>query len=454
MKRKVGFIALILTLAIAVCGFVGCSLFDETDSLRISRYPRIVYHVGEDLTGETFMKVVLTKDGKATPLELTFKDANTLVGEADGTTYEFDVANFDLSSESQSAKRTATISYDTVYATFQYEVVGVETFIIKDATDLNNFRDNVNAGVAEYISPNTVVELQADIVLTGAWVPISNFYRSDGDKTKDSYTANWFKGEFNGNGHKIVGLTNEGLNITNVANGTNSTSVEGTVEINYGLFGCVYGANIHDVVFEDVNIVDSRVVVKNSDKEDVTIVIDAVGAVAGFSWGNSTFRNITVNGSVAGYDDVGGVVGMARGISKDKATVTFENCDVNATVTAIRRSAGIVAQTGAGSNIQVTFTACKVAGTITGGQYDKDVYNNALDKPKAVDSGYYTTAGLATMNNAGNTSDPKDVPTISSDCVITATINGYSDATYNLYYEYVIAGGKGTVRYNASGLVK
>lgn len=448
MKRKVGFIALILTLAIAVCGFVGCSLFDETDSLRISRYPRIVYHVGEDLTGETFMKVVLTKDGKATPLELTFKDASTLVGEADGATYEFDVANFDLTSESQSARRTATISYDTVYATFQYEVVGVKTFVIENATDLNNFRDNVNAGVAEYISPNTVVELKADIVLTGAWVPISNYYRSDAQYDK------WFKGEFNGNGKKIIGLTNEGLNITNVTNGTNSTSVEGTVEINYGLFGCVYGANIYDVIFEDVNIVDSRVVVKNSDNEDVTVVIDAVGAVAGFSWGSSTFRNITVNGSVAGYDDVGGVVGMARGISDDKATVTFENCDVNAMVTAIRRSAGIVAQTGAGSKIKATFTACKVAGTITGGQYDKDDYNNALDKPKLVNSGYYTTAGLATMSNAGNLSNPNSVPTISSDCVITATINGYSDATYNLYYEYVIAGGNGTVRYNASGLVK
>lgn len=450
MKRKVGFIALILTLAIAVCGFVGCSLFDETDSLRISRYPRIVYHVNEDLTGETFMKVVLTKDGKATPLELTFKDASTLVGEADGTTYEFDVANFDLSSESNEARRTATISYDTVYATFQYEVVGVKTFIIGNASDLYSFRDNVNKGVAEYISPNTVVRLDADIDLTGTtWIPISNTYRKAENKDL------WFKGEFDGNGHTIKGLTNKGLVYSNVTDstGTNKTTVKGTMEINYGLFGCVYGANIHDVKLV-VDIEDSRIAVKNDKDEDVVIVGDGVGAVAGYSWGDSVFKNVTVTGSVAGYDDVGGVVGMARGIANDKATVTFENCDVNATVTAIRRSAGIVAQTGAGSGIKATFTSCKVAGTITGGQYDKDDYNNALDTPKPVTGGYYTTAGLATMNNADNLSDPNNVPAISSDCVITATINGYSDATYNLYYEYVIAGGNGTVRYNASGLVK
>ena len=447
MKRKVGFIALILTLAIAVCGFVGCSLFDETDSLRISRYPRIVYHVNEDLTGETFMKVVLTKDGKATPLELTFKDANTLVGEADGTTYEFDVANFDLSSESQSAKRTATISYDTVYATFQYEVVGVKTFIIGNASDLYSFRDNVNKGVAEYISPNTVVRLDADIDLTGTtWIPISNTYRKAENKDL------WFKGEFDGNGHTIKGLTNKGLVYSNVTDstGTNTTTVKGTMEINYGLFGCVYGANIHDIKLV-VDIEDSRIAVKNDKDEDVVIVGDGVGAVAGYSWGNSTFKNITVTGSVAGYDDVGGIVGMARG-EADKTsgdTVSFVNCDVNANVSAYRRSAGIVGQTGQIAN--VTLTTCKVAGTITGARYnDDELFTDATiskpftatDKVPYVKNAYYLTAGLATMTQAIN------VPAISGDCVVTATINVNQGNSYT----YVLV--NNNTRYNASGLVK
>lgn len=447
MKRKVGFIALILTLAIAVCGFVGCSLFDETDSLRISRYPRIVYHVNEDLTGETFMKVVLTKDGKATPLELTFKDASTLVGEADGTTYEFDVANFDLSSESNEARRTATISYDTVYATFQYEVVGVKTFIIGNASDLYSFRDNVNKGVAEYISPNTVVRLDADIDLTGTtWIPISNTYRKAENKDL------WFKGEFDGNGHTIKGLTNKGLVYSNVTDstGTNKTTVKGTMEINYGLFGCVYGANIHDIKLV-VDIEDSRIAVKNDKNEDVVIVGDGVGAVAGYSWGNSTFKNITVTGSVAGYDDVGGVVGMARG-EADKTsgdTVSFVNCDVNANVSAYRRSAGIVGQTGQIAN--VTLTTCKVAGTITGARYnDDELFTDATiskpftatDKVPYVKNAYYLTAGLATMTQAIN------VPVISGDCVVTATINVNQGNSYT----YVLV--NNNARYNASGLVK
>ena len=366
MKRKVGFIALILTLAIAVCGFVGCSLFDETDSLRISRYPRIVYHANEDLTGETFMKVVLTKDGKATPLELTFKDASTLVGEADGTTYEFDVANFDLSTESNEARRTATISYDTVYATFQYQVVGVKTFVINNVDELNNFRDAVNRGDADYTSANTIVELQTDINLTGtAWVPISNYYRSK--QTADM--VNWFKGEFRGNNHTITGLTNKGLVYEGLEHsvGTNSTTVAGTVEINYGLFGCVFGARIHDIKFVNVDIAEINAKTAN---EAARIVGDGVGAVAGYSWGNSEFKNITVNGSIAGYDDVGGIVGMARGASDE---VKFINCNVSADLTAMRRAAGIVGQ--CGPIAAVTFVDCIVSGGIIGAQFNNDAFN-------------------------------------------------------------------------------
>ncbi len=446
MKKRVGLIALLLTLAIAVCGFVGCSLFDKADNLRISRYPRTVYQKGEDLTGETFIKVVLTKDGKDIALELKFKDAKTLVGEADGKTYTFDVANFDLTTESESARRTAQISYENVYVTFQYEVVGVNTFVIENETDLNNFRDNVNKGVAEYISPNTVVELRKDITLAGAWVPISNTYRKAANKDA------WFKGEFRGNGYTISGLTNEGLEYNGLKNstGTNATTVEGTLEINYGLFGCVNGARIHDLNLTNVKIVDINAETTTTAGKTAHIVGDAVGAVAGYSWGSSEFKNITVNGSIVGYDNVGGVVGLTRGASSATEKVTFDNCKVDATVTAIRRAAGIVAQTGAGSSVKVAFNACEVKGTVTGGQYDKDVYNKALAKPIAVTSGYYITAGLATMNS---TSEPSNVPAISSNCVITATINGYSDAQYNLYYEYVLVGGKGTVRYNANGLV-
>lgn len=447
MKKRVGLIALLLTLAIAVCGFVGCSLFDKADSLRISRYPRTVYQKGEDLTGETFIKVVLTKDGKDIALELKFKDANTLVGEADGKTYTFDVANFDLTTESESARRTAQISYENVYVTFQYEVVGVNTFVIENVTGLNNFRDNVNKGVAEYISPNTVVELRNDITLTGAWVPISNTYRKA--ENRDA----WFKGEFRGNGYTISGLTNEGLEYNGLKNstGTNTTTVEGTLEINYGLFGCVNGARIHDLNL-NVNIVDINAETTTTDGKTIHIVGDSVGAVAGYSWGSSEFKNITVNGSIAGYDNVGGVVGLTRGASSETEKVTFDNCKVNATVAAIRRAAGIVAQTGKGSNVKVEFAACKVEGTITGGQYGNDVYNNALDKPIGVTSGYYITAGLATMNSSN--AEPNNIPIISNNCVITATINGYRNDQYTLYYEYVIVGGNGTVKYNANGLVK
>ena len=181
--------------------------------------------------------------------------------------------------------------------------------------------------------------------------------------------VNWFKGEFRGNNHTITGLTNKGLVYEGLEHsvGTNSTTVAGTVEINYGLFGCVFGARIHDIKFVNVDIAEINAKTAN---EAARIVGDGVGAVAGYSWGNSEFKNITVNGSIAGYDDVGGIVGMARGASDE---VKFINCNVSADLTAMRRAAGIVGQ--CGPIAAVTFVDCIVSGGIIGAQFNNDAFN-------------------------------------------------------------------------------
>lgn len=95
---------------------------------------------------------------------------------------------------------------------------------------------------------------------------------------------NPFKGVFNGNGYSIDNLTiNAGDNAENV-----------------GFFGVTENATITNVSFNNANVISPDDYINGS---------SAVGIVAGTARG-TTFDNIDVSGSVAGYESVGGLVGV------------------------------------------------------------------------------------------------------------------------------------------------
>lgn len=95
---------------------------------------------------------------------------------------------------------------------------------------------------------------------------------------------NPFKGVFNGNGYSIDNLTiNAGDNAENV-----------------GFFGVTENATITNVSFNNANVITPDDYINGS---------SAVGIVAGTARG-TTFDNIDVSGSVAGYESVGGLVGV------------------------------------------------------------------------------------------------------------------------------------------------
>ena len=109
----------------------------------------------------------------------------------------------------------AESSDDSVKVTETGYVLEIGTY-----DQLVNFRNKVNAG-ASY--SGMTVNLTADIDISErAWTPIGAAYRKDIDAN-----AKVFQGTFNGQGHKITGLTNTGFKISSVFKGSNKTDPGG-----------------------------------------------------------------------------------------------------------------------------------------------------------------------------------------------------------------------------------
>lgn len=244
---------------------------------------------------------------------------------------------------------------------------------------LVNFRNKVNAG-ASY--SGMTVKLTADIDISErAWTPIGAAYRN-----KIGADSSVFQGTFDGQGHKITGLTNTGFKISSVFSGGNDTTPEGYKEYVFGLFGSVYNATIENIVMANVNI-------DLACDEKEKVVGDSIGAIVGFAAGDEktgvTIDNCDVlSGSIVGYDAVAGIIGRTY-----SANTTISNCENAATVTAIRRAGGILGfasfQKGATS---VAITGCKNSGNV---KQTGTPTTDPAQKGQEGNYGYYMVAGLA-----------------------------------------------------------
>lgn len=258
---------------------------------------------------------------------------------------------------------------------------------------LVNFRNKVNAG-ASY--SGMTVKLTADIDISErAWTPIGAAYRD-----KINADAKVFQGTFDGQKHKITGLTNTGFKISSVFKGSNSTTPAGYSEYVFGLFGSVYNATIKNIVMANVNI-------DLACDEKEKVVGDSVGAIVGFAAGDNngvTIDNCKVlSGSIVGYDAVAGIIGRTY-----SANTTINKCENAATVTAIRRASGILgfASLPKGAT-SVAITDCKNSGNV---KQTGTPTTDPAGKGQEGNYGYYMVAGLAIYQR-----------TNSSDKVITIT---------------------------------
>lgn len=239
---------------------------------------------------------------------------------------------------------------------------------------LVNFRNKVNAG-ASY--SGMTVKLTADIDISErAWTPIGAVYRRD-INAKSSV----FQGTFDGQGHKITGLTNTGFKISSVFSGGNDTTPEGYKEYVFGLFGSVYNATIKDIVMANVNV-------DLACDEKEKVVGDSVGAILGYAAGtNVTIDSCKVlSGSIVGYDAVAGIVGRSYSVK-----ITISNCENAATVTAIRRASGILGFISKDTIDvkEVSITNCKNSGNV------KQTGTPDTDPAGKGGIAYYMVAGLA-----------------------------------------------------------
>ncbi len=280
---------------------------------------------------------------------------------------------------------------------------------------LVNFRNKVNAG-ASY--SGTTVNLTADIDISErAWTPIGAVYRRD-INAKSSV----FQGTFDGQGHKITGLTNTGFKISSVFSGGNDTTPEGYKEYVFGLFGSVYNATIKDIVMANVNI-------DLACDEKEKVVGDSVGAIVGFAAGNKetgvTIENCEVlSGSIVGYDAVAGIVGRSY-----SGKITIENCKNAATVSAIRRACGILGYTNTSyikDGGSAAIKNCTNSGNV------KQTCTPDTDPAGKENLSYYQVAGLAICG--GKDSVEITITGSVNNGTITLTANGKQNATV-LYSE-------------------
>lgn len=267
---------------------------------------------------------------------------------------------------------------------------------------LVNFRNKVNAG-ASY--SGMTVKLTADIDISErAWTPIGAAYRD-----KIDANAKVFQGTFDGQGHKITGLTNTGFKISSVYSGRNDTTPHEYKEYVFGLFGSVYNATIKNIVMANVNI-------DLACDEKEKVVGDSVGAIVGFAAGDETtgvtIENCKVlSGSIVGYDAVAGIIGRT-----DSAKTTISNCENAATVTAIRRASGILGFTSVGKGTRVTaITNCKNSGNV------KQTGTPDTDPAGKGGINYYIVAGLA-IYQKGN-SPEIDITGSSNTGTVTLTVS-------------------------------
>lgn len=272
---------------------------------------------------------------------------------------------------------------------------------------LVNFRNKVNAG-ASY--SGMTVKLTADIDISErAWTPIGAAYRDKVIAEKEK--AKVFQGIFDGQDHKITGLTNTGFKISSVFKSSNGTTPAGYSEYVFGLFGSVYNATIKKIVMANVNV-------DLACDEKEKVVGDSVGAIVGFAAGDSkgvTIDNCKVlSGSVVGYDAVAGIIGRTY-----SANTTISNCENAATVTAIRRASGILGfaslQKGAKS---VAITGCKNSGNV---KQTGTPTTDPADKTQT-GYGYYMVAGLAIYQRGTSLEKVIDITDSSNKGTVTLTV--------------------------------
>lgn len=235
----------------------------------------------------------------------------------------------------------------------------------------------------------------------------------------------YFVSEFNGNGHTISNfkLTEDSVNYELDINGATKTITSGE-HVQLGFFGYVVAADIHDVVFDNINVkFDMRALnMKNSGVKYTYFGVvmaraesDGKFAPSSNITSNTSIYNVSVKNSninlAVGKAYVGGIIGCDHNKNTDTDTflrknLTVENVNI---VTAMSHwevvndrvtIGGIAAETQ--SEDVITYEDCKVINlnVIAKGYFDT-IYDSStgafINTVSAMNGGGYRTDGKITL---------------------------------------------------------
>ena len=223
------------------------------------------------------------------------------------------------------------------------------TLQIGSLTELEGFRNAVNGGAT---FAGMTVELTADVELEDGWTPIGAFARDSEPET----AVKSFQGTFDGNGHTISNLNNDGYSPKTAVLLNNPTTIHDKKEYSFGLFGYVSNAKFFDLTLTNVSI----------NIETGSIYGDSVGALIGYSYGTLELEGITVGSAsttdasaISAYDGVAGVVGRAYGTG----AISITDCVNYANITTNEKGAGILGY--ATNSSTITISGCVNYGNVT-----------------------------------------------------------------------------------------
>lgn len=361
MKKFISlFVIMIALFAVTSC------FIDAGTEIEFVSMPKSVYPVGysiEQAKGEISVKVT--------------SGTNTQVLNLNSSLLTISGLDF-----SKVGTYTLVVKYDTVSISYEYMVVdGTEEdpteididwyigksspFYLQDLGDLLGFAAIVNGkAVPQDNFKNKTVYLMADIDLTDViWTPIGEGPRKIGGKTDatpanvvDSPQKGMFQGTFDGLGHTITGLTDEGY-IPQMAEYESSTFgvIHGAT---FGLFGRASNATIKNINVVNMNIT-GFVGYNTTTSEHLKIYSDASAALVGYSYGSMTFENCSVSGIIIGHDAISALLG--RGYGEAGNTVKLTNCtsDVEISLSREGKAGGLIGFTSA---VDVHFTNCSFTG--------------------------------------------------------------------------------------------
>lgn len=248
--------------------------------------------------------------------------------------FKYDAATGDLVLYMASFSEVAMVAendghwHGTVATSFN-KGTGTEAdpYIISNADELAFFRDVVD-GIAEWSGDRSFkdqyVKLANDVILnhhgetSNQFDPIGWGY-DNAAYNRNSAAGKVFMGTFDGDGHGIHGLWQNGWDLE-AKTGTDYTYTN----CGFGLFAAVKDATIKNLTIKHANVVVECV---------------EAGILVGLAQGNCTFENIMIYESqIANYQrPAGGVVGevspgFENGVAQE-STVTFDNVHVGSSCT-------------------------------------------------------------------------------------------------------------------------